>query len=140
MSKTVWASVGISLELTDEEYTELLHRWHREFGGLDLELDGDDPLVKKFMERGYADGETCIPETILSDLEPGTYSRLREESVDVICYGQRETWKSRSEAETFYWRGIESCEGSERDRYWRVYQDLVSGKLVATDGYPERRR
>lgn len=60
--------------------------------------------------------------------------------VDVICYGVRDVWDSREEAKRFYLEGIMSCEGSERDRYVNVYADLVSGKRVCSDGFPERKK
>ena len=59
--------------------------------------------------------------------------------VDVICYGKRETWKTREAAFEFFWKGVFSCEGSERDRYLNIVTDLANGKDVCSDGEPERR-
>ena len=60
--------------------------------------------------------------------------------VTVICYGQREHWGSREDAIKFYLKGMVVCDGCERDRYTNVYLDLISGKYVCSDGFPERRR
>jgi len=62
-----------------------------------------------------------------------------EVMVDVICYGRRDTWEDRNAAIRFYLDGMSCCEGSERDRYTNVYLDLISGKDVCSDGFPERR-
>ena len=59
--------------------------------------------------------------------------------VEVICYGKRDSWASRNDAIKFYLDGMLSCEGSERDRYTNVYLDLISGKNVCSDGFPEGR-
>jgi len=55
------------------------------------------------------------------------------DSVTVICGGQLEVWDSRDEAEKFYLEGINSCDGSERCRYAKIYADLILGCQICTD-------
>ena len=68
-----------------------------------------------------------------------TRTKRRIKMVDVICYGQRETWNSRQDAIKFFFEGMMCCDGAERDRYTNVYLDLMNGKDVCSDGYPERK-
>ena len=55
------------------------------------------------------------------------------DSVVVISYGQKQIWDSRAEATKFYFEGMTECEGSERDRYCKIYADLILGLPVCTD-------
>lgn len=55
--------------------------------------------------------------------------------VTVICNGQKEVWSSRKKAMDFYFEGMMSCDGSEGERYAKIYGDLASGAKVATDEY-----
>ena len=64
---------------------------------------------------------------------------LKKGQVQVICYGQRETWRSRQEAKKFYFEAMVCCEGSERDRYTNIYIDLEDGKTLCSDGDGEWR-
>ena len=54
--------------------------------------------------------------------------------IDVICYNQVEHWHSRNKAIEFYKKGMRECDGSEAERYTRIYLDLIDGKAVAHDG------
>ena len=54
-------------------------------------------------------------------------------SVKTVCYGKEEIWDSRQEAREFFLRALMSSEGSERDRYTKIYAELVMGKAVCTD-------
>lgn len=54
-------------------------------------------------------------------------------SVKTICYGKEEVWDSRQEAREFFLRAVMSSEGSECDRYTKIYAELVAGKAVCTD-------
>ena len=53
--------------------------------------------------------------------------------VKVICYGTEETWDSRKEAADFYLRAIAGSEGSECERYTKIYMELLMGKSICTD-------
>lgn len=58
-------------------------------------------------------------------------------SVTVCCYAFIERWNSRDAAIRFYAEAIVATEGSERDRYVKVMDELVSGKKICTDGYSD---
>lgn len=51
----------------------------------------------------------------------------------VICYGQKEVWKSRKKAMKYYLNAMCCCEGSERERYTNIYCDLTEGLDICTD-------
>lgn len=55
--------------------------------------------------------------------------------VTVICYNRVEFWHSRKRAYQFYWGGVMACEGSERERYLNICNDLDQKKEVCTDGF-----
>ena len=55
------------------------------------------------------------------------------DSVVVISYGQKQIWDSRAEATKFYFEGMAECDGAERDRYTKIYTDLILGCQVCTD-------
>ena len=55
------------------------------------------------------------------------------DGVITVCYGKREYWKSRAEAIRFFLEGIAATEGSECERYTKIYTELISGKSVCTD-------
>lgn len=57
----------------------------------------------------------------------------KQDSVIVICYGEREFWGSREEAIKFYYEGMLACEGAERDRYTNIYCQLIEGRDVCID-------
>lgn len=69
--KKIWARIGISLEVTDEEY-EGLKRQASDYipdGGDELErtyhdLDLDAEMSKRFIKDGWQDGDSYIPECI----------------------------------------------------------------------------
>ena len=55
------------------------------------------------------------------------------DGVITVCYGKREYWKSRAEAIRFFLEGVAATEGSECERYTKIFTDLISGKAVCTD-------
>ena len=55
------------------------------------------------------------------------------DSVKVVCYGKEEIWDSRKEAADFYLRAIAGSEGSECQRYTKIYAELLMGFPVCTD-------
>lgn len=57
------------------------------------------------------------------------------DAVQITCYGKTETWDSRKEAADFYLRAIAGSEGSECERYTKIYTELLMGKEVCTDEY-----
>lgn len=63
-----------------------------------------------------------------------------DKGVTVICYGEEERWNSREVAKAFYKLGFASCDGSEADRYFKIWADICSGEEVASDGSIVRKR
>lgn len=53
--------------------------------------------------------------------------------VKTICYGKIEVWKSRTEAERCFLEAIIGSDGSERDRYTKIYTELKMGMALCTD-------
>lgn len=64
--KTIWARVGMSLEVSDAEYNHLRELVMLEGGGFD-DLDIDDDFAHRFQKNGYVDGESYIPGCIFED-------------------------------------------------------------------------
>ena len=58
----------------------------------------------------------------------------RLETVRTVCYGKEDVWDSRKEAAEFFLRAIAGSEGSECERYTKIYAELLVGKAVCTDG------
>ena len=55
------------------------------------------------------------------------------ESVTTICYGKKEVWDSRRDAAEYFLRAISETEGSECERYTKIYAELLKGNAVCTD-------
>lgn len=55
------------------------------------------------------------------------------DKVVTICYHQKRTWCKRQDAIDFFQKGICSSEGSEKERYTKVYSQLLSGKSLCKD-------
>ena len=55
-----------------------------------------------------------------------------------ICYGHREYWRSRKEAAAYFLEGMNATEGSECERYSKIYAELICGKTVCTDEYEDQ--
>ncbi len=66
---------------------------------------------------------------------PGAYNEneVSQEKIWITCYGQKEGWTSRQKALAFYRECIEASEGSERDRYVRIYLQLEEGNTECSD-------
>ena len=56
------------------------------------------------------------------------------DAVRITCYGKTETWDSRDEATGFYVRAMAGSDGSEHERYSRIFTDLMAGKSECSDG------
>ena len=65
--KRIWARVGMSLDISDEEYEEL-KKQRDESGDLTI-LECDSDLNLRFVKDGYPDGETYIPSVVFEDLD-----------------------------------------------------------------------
>ena len=53
--------------------------------------------------------------------------------VKIICNGDEEIWDCRDEAIEFYMRAMAGSDGSERNRYSKILEDLAMGNEVCTD-------
>lgn len=53
--------------------------------------------------------------------------------VTCICYGQKQTFKSRSDAIRFFTECMFNSEGSERDRYCTIVEKLYRGEDMCSD-------
>ncbi len=63
----------------------------------------------------------------------GEDSVRKLDSVKVTCYGKTEVWDTREEATDFYLQAICGSEGSECERYMKIYADLLSGNIECSD-------
>lgn len=63
----------------------------------------------------------------------GEDSCKKLDTVTTICYGKEEVWDDRKEAADFYLRAIAASEGSECERYTKIYTELLMGKLICSD-------
>lgn len=63
----------------------------------------------------------------------GVDSCRKLDAVKITCYGQTEVWDGRKDAADFYLRAIAGSEGSECERYTKIYTELLMGKEVCTD-------
>ena len=63
----------------------------------------------------------------------GEDSCRKLDSVKVICYGKEEMWDTRKEAADFYIKAIAGSEGSECERYTKIYTELLMGLSTCTD-------
>lgn len=55
------------------------------------------------------------------------------EEIKITCYGKTKIWTDRQAAIDFYSIGVESCDGSERNRYMNILIDLMAGKIECFD-------
>ena len=53
----------------------------------------------------------------------------------ITCYGKTKTYpeSQRKKMTRFYFEGMCCCDGSERERYTRIYTALSSGLMHCTD-------
>jgi hypothetical protein len=56
------------------------------------------------------------------------------DKVEVTCGGTTKVWR-RQEAMAFFLEGALACDGSEAERYLRIYGGLQAGLRVVTDEY-----
>lgn len=55
------------------------------------------------------------------------------DGVTTICYGKTEKWKDRDEAIAFFEEAMLASEGSEQERYAKIYTELIERKDVCSD-------
>lgn len=59
-------------------------------------------------------------------------ARKKVDLVVVTCYGESKVWE-RKDAIHYYSQGAMFCEGSEAERYWNIYGQLINGAKEAYD-------
>lgn len=59
------------------------------------------------------------------------------DSVTTSCYGKRKHWDERADAVKHFYEGMLCAEGSERERYTNIYQQLLSGCKECIDEITE---
>lgn len=63
----------------------------------------------------------------------GEDSCRKLDAVIVTCYGDTKVWDSRKDAIEFYLQAMAGSEGSEHERYSKIYVELSLGMPTATD-------
>lgn len=54
-------------------------------------------------------------------------------AVKTVCYGRTKEWYSRAEAKQFFFHAMMNSEGSEQNRYMKIYTELILGNTLCTD-------
>lgn len=121
---------------------EIVERVRREYpAGTRVELlRMEDMQAPPIGTRGTVTGVDDIA-SILVDWDNGSGLHVvygedvcrKLETVKTICYGKEDVWDSRKEAADFFLRAIAGSEGSECERYTKIYTELLMGKVVCTD-------
>lgn len=55
------------------------------------------------------------------------------DQVVTICNGKATKWVTRQEAENFYLKLLPMCDGSEHNRYFKIYTQLKMGLAICRD-------
>lgn len=63
----------------------------------------------------------------------GEDSCRKLETVKTICYGKTNVWDSREDALAFFLKAMAGSEGSENDRYTKIYMELMMGMDECSD-------
>lgn len=65
---------------------------------------------------------------------PNIKSTIKTPDFAVItCYGEKKVWLNRKKAEHFYFHAMAMSEGSERERYQKIYTELIIGNVNCSD-------
>ena len=57
----------------------------------------------------------------------------RSDKAVTICYNHREEWNDRQEAIKFFRDAMMNTEGSEHERYFKIWSELEAGETVCSD-------
>ncbi len=88
------------------------------------------------LRLGFIGDEYKYDRKVLLEWLPGNAafkSGTPTETVKTICYGKEEIWSSRRKAEKYFLEAMNGSEGSEHERYSRIYEQLKAGQSVCTD-------
>jgi hypothetical protein len=55
------------------------------------------------------------------------------DKVVTICYNQREEWNDRQETIKFFRDAMMNSEGSEHERYFKIWSELEAGETICSD-------
>ncbi|MCD8049777.1 MAG: DUF4314 domain-containing protein [Clostridia bacterium] len=60
---------------------------------------------------------------------------VQKVEVTTVCYGEKEEWTSRREAQKSFLEAMNGCDpnSSECGRYAKIYAEIVSGQAICTD-------
>ena len=101
----------------------------------------NDPY--RHFDAGLKGTVSCVDDTgtIHVDWDNGSHlgivygedSCRKLETIKITCYGKEEIWDSRKEAADFYLKAIAGSEGSECERYTKIYAELMMGFTECSD-------
>ena len=121
---------------------EILERLRKEYPlGTRVELiQMEDAQAPPVGTRGTV---SCVDDigTIHVDWDTGSSlgiaygeDRCRKiEEIRVTCYGKTTIWTNREDARLFFLEAMTMSEGAEKDRYSKIYVELIKGKTVCSD-------
>jgi len=101
----------------------------------------NDPY--RHFDAGLKGTVSCVDDTgtIHVDWDNGSHlgivygedSCKKLDSIKITCYGKEERWDSRKDAADFYLKAIAGSEGSECERYTKIYTELLMGFTECAD-------
>lgn len=104
-------------------------------------IELNDPY--RHFDAGLKGTVSCVDDTgtIHVDWDNGCHlgivygedSCRKLDTVKTVCYGEEKVWDSRKEAEDFFLKAVAGSEGSECERYTKIYTELLMGNAVCTD-------
>ena len=121
-----------------ERLEELRNEYHV---GCRVELISmDDPQAPPKGTKGTVRGVDDIGSLLVSWDNGSSLNLIVNEdkfrkldSVITVCYGEREIWDDRKKAENYFFEALAGSEGSEQDRYFKIYTEIKLGFAVCTD-------
>lgn len=121
---------------------EIVERVRRQYPvGTRVELlHMDDVQAPPIGTKGTVEGVDDTA-SLLVDWDNGSHLNViygedsvrKIDTVKTICYCKTDIWDSREEAAQFFLKAMSASEGSERDRYVKIYTELMMGFPVCSD-------
>lgn len=62
-------------------------------------------------------------------------NKTKREIITVMCSDKEEIWGDRNEAIDFYLECMSFSDGTERERYSAIFEQLMTGATYCTDEY-----
>lgn len=104
-------------------------------------IELNDPY--RHLEPGLKGSVHCVDDTgtIHVNWDNGSHlgvvygedSCRKLDTVTTICNGKKEVWDSRKDAADFFFQALIGSEGSECERYIKIYTDLLKGMDICSD-------